>query len=94
MKPYHFNKHCELLKGNGSTVADLPILPMRYSDMGEIMVTCWRLTWGDLLRMIWARQLYMVVIGRKWPATMLIADPQQVGLEQIRDEDYEPAQMS
>lgn len=89
MKPYHFNKHCEVLKGNGSTIDDLPVLPMRYTDMGKVMVTCWKLTIGDLLRLLWTRQVYMAVVGDRWPATMLTADPLQVGLEQIRDEHYE-----
>lgn len=93
MKPINFNKHCQIVKGNGSTVTDLPVLPMRYTDMGKVMVTCWKLTIGDLLRLLWTRQIYMVILGDRCPATMLTADPLQVGIEQIRDEDYQVSRL-
>lgn len=93
MRPINFNKHCQILKGNGKDIADLPVLPIRYRDMGKAMVTCYKLTTGDLFRLLWTRKVYMVILGDRCPATMLTADPLQVGFEQIRDEDYQVSRL-
>lgn len=88
MKPFKFNRHCQTLKSDNPIIDDLPVLPMRYTDIGAVMVTCWKLSFGDLLRILWTRRIYMTIVGNRWPATMLTADPFQVGLDQIQDSDY------
>ena len=85
MKPINdFHEDVQTLGGRGDHVDDIGILPLRYEYLGDnaVMVSCWRVTWRDLLRMLFTRKLWLVVMGTSWPPLFIETDKQYTGVDE------------
>lgn len=85
MKPINdFHEDVQILRGASENVDEIGILPLRYDylDDGPVMVSCWRVGWRDLLRMLITRRLYLVVMGRAWPPLFIETDKAYTGINE------------
>ena len=84
MKPIRFSEFVQVVRGDG--VDSLPVLATHYEALGPAMISCWRPSFKDLLRILFTRKVYLIVLGRAHPAVALSADPKATGVT-----DYEEA---
>lgn len=86
MKPINdFHEDVQTLgPGNNSHTDPIGILPLRYEYLDDrpVMVSCWRVTWRDLLRMLFSRKLYLCIIGEKWPPLFIETDKKYTGIDE------------
>jgi len=55
----------------------------KYLDGHEVMISVWRVTWRDLFRMLFTRELYLVVMGRTWPPLFVETDRDYTGIDLV-----------
>jgi len=85
MKPISdFHEDAITLSGKGKHTDSLAVLPLRYKylDDDPVMVSCWRVTWRDMLRMIFTRKLWLVVMGERWPPLFIETDKKFTGIDE------------
>jgi hypothetical protein len=85
MKPIRFSEFVQKVRGYGMQVDDLPVLSTYYDALGPAMISCWRPSLKDLLRIIFTRKVYLVVLGRVHPAVSLSADPKEAGIPETEE---------
>ncbi|MCP5016927.1 MAG: hypothetical protein GY938_16915 [Ketobacter sp.] len=88
MKPINnFHKDVQTIGGNSQHVDSLSILTMRYKYLNDdpVMVSCWHVTWRDLLRMLWTRRLWLVIKGQSWPPLFLETDKSYTGIDEYSE---------
>lgn len=52
-----------------------------YENLGPAVVSCWKPSLKDLLRILFRRRVYLVVLGRRCPPACVSADPEEVGID-------------
>lgn len=80
MKPIEFSRFVQILKGQGEAVDDLPVLTTHYESLGPAVISCWKPSLKDLLRILFRRRVYLVVLGRRCPPVSLSTDAAEVGI--------------
>ena len=88
MKPVNdFHKDVVLLHGQGDHVDSIGVLPLRYDYLngGKVLVSCWHVSFKDILRMIWNRKIYLVVMGDRWPPLFIEADRAFTGIDEYTE---------
>lgn len=78
MQPIDFSQDTIVLKGFGD-VADMKVLPVNYADGQGAMVSCWRLTWREALKALFARRVYLAVMGTRHPPVAMAVHAKEVG---------------
>lgn len=79
MKPIHFHKDEQMLKGHGE-IGDLPILCRNYGEeIGQGAISCWQLTWKEWFWLFITRKVYLVVLGTFWPPVTVTLDGKDIG---------------
>lgn len=85
MKPINnFHEDVQTLSGRNEHTDPIGILSLRYEylDGTPVMVSCWRVTWRDLLRMLFSRKLYLCIMGERWPALFIETDKAFTGIDE------------
>lgn len=85
MKPINdFHEDVQALEGEGEHIDSIGILALRYNylDARPVMVSCWRVTWKDIIRMIFTRKLWLVVMGEQWPPLFIETDKAYTGVDE------------
>ncbi len=85
MQPINdFHRDVKTLKGQGDIVDDIGVLSMSFGYAGPVLVSCWRVSWRDLIRMLWARRLWLVVKGDSFPPLFIETDKKYAGINEYR----------
>lgn len=83
MKPINdFHPDVQTIHGNNEHTDSLGVLPLRFDYCGPVMVSCWRVSWRDLLRMLFTRKVWLVVMGKRHPPLFLETDKQYTGVDE------------
>lgn len=83
MKPIpNFHDDVQRLVGSDEHTDPLDVLPLRFDYCGPVMVSCWKVGWRDLLRMLFTRKLWLVVMGKKHPPLFLETDKAYSGVDE------------
>jgi len=80
MKPLDFSKHTQLMRGPDDSIEDLPILVVHYEGGGRAMISCWQLSWIDLLRVLFTRRIFAAIWGGQHPPILLSTDAKDIGV--------------
>lgn len=83
MKPINWHPKEQTLNpppGSEDTIEPLPVLPLTYEDGTHAIVSCWQLSFKDLLRVLFTRRMYVAVMGQGQPPLMLRTHPVEVGI--------------
>jgi len=78
MEPISFHPQEHTLKGFGE-VRDMPVVHVVYVDGRESMVSCWKMTFMDILRAIFFQKVYLSVSGPH-PPVLLSTSLKGIGL--------------
>lgn len=81
MKPIKFGKFMQVMRG-GPGVEDLPVLTTHYEGFGPGIISCWKLSLRDLLRVLFTGRVYLVVLGLSQPAVTLSASRKDAGVQE------------
>lgn len=86
MKPIgDFHPDVQIVYGTDEHTDPIGILALRYDylqeDNNATMVTCWRVSWMDLFRMLFTRKLWLVVRGEKFPPLFIETDKEFTGVD-------------
>lgn len=86
MKPINdFHKDVVFISGTGDHVDSIGVLPMKYDYLGDdnpVIISCWRVTWRDLLRMIIKRRLWLVMMAKQLPPVFVETDEKYIGIKE------------
>ncbi len=89
MKPIsNFHEDCITLTSGNRDTGSIDILPLLHQSkedghmVGRVMVSCWKVTFKDLLRMLFTRRLWLVVMGERWPPLFIESDKQYTGVDE------------
>lgn len=87
MQPVSFHEQEQTLHGPAGQpdVVPLPVLFVSYADHQLAIVSCWRPSIWDLLRMVWLRRIYLIVLGHQSPPVLLSTDAKEIGLQDIAE---------
>jgi len=81
MKPIEFTGGMQTVLGEGG-IADLPVLTIRYENLGLAIISCWQFSLSDLLRLLLGRlRVYVTVLGERQPAIALATNCREVGID-------------
>lgn len=78
MKPIDFPQANDLLRaapGTEESVVDLPVARIQYLDGTPGIVSCWRLSFWERLKVLWTGNVYFEALARTHPPILLTVDP-------------------
>jgi hypothetical protein len=61
-------------KGEEDEIDPLPVLPVKYEDGYDCLVSCWKPNWKDRLKILFGKPVYLSVVGTAQPPVLLSVD--------------------
>lgn len=74
MRPINFHDREVIFTSDDPTVFPLPVLPITYSDGNKGLASCWEPGLKDILRIIFGRPVYLILLGVSQPPALLTTD--------------------
>lgn len=87
MKPIKFTKYETIFTGKDANILDLPTKIIEYGDGGHGIISCWKLSIIDYIRVLFGKPIYLVIMGNRLPPVLLSTDSKRIGASD--DEDQE-----
>ena len=82
MRPVEFTQDMQVMRGDGGAIGDLPVLAVEYMGTGPALISCWQMSFGDLLRLLLGGlRVYVTVLGTIHPPITLAAEPPVLATE-------------
>ena len=76
MRPVEFTPGMRVLRGEIAGVDDLPVLAGRYVEAGPALISCWQMTFGDLVHLLLGGlRVYVSLLGTIHPLIVLETKP-------------------
>jgi hypothetical protein len=89
VEPISFHPNMTTMRGDGNQIRDLPVVQVAYSDGSSSFVSCWRMTFMDVLRAIFFQRVYLSMTAPH-PPVSLSTSLKGVGLHSSQTKKYEP----
>lgn len=87
MKPISFTKFETVFVGQSTETAPLPTKIIQYSDGTKAIVSCWKPSFIDWLRVLIGKPVYLVILGTRQPPVLLSTDAIEVGAADLSEPD-------
>lgn len=78
MKPIKFSSYCQYAVIDDDAVSDLPVLTGMYGDGTPEMVSCWKLSLWERIRLLFRGEIFVHMLGTVYPPVKLSIDYKHV----------------
>lgn len=74
MKPINFHKAEVIFESDNKDIEPLPVLPITYEGFGDCLLSCWKPSLRDILRILIGKPVYLSLLSEVQPPCSLGTD--------------------
>jgi hypothetical protein len=78
MRPIDFHPREAIFTSEDPGIEPLPALPITYGDGGRGIISCWKPSLKDVLRVLIGKPVYLVLLTLRQPPVYLSTDREEV----------------
>ena len=85
MKPIEFHEQNITIAppyGEEDEIQPLPAVVAKYPNGHTAFISCWQLNWRELLRLLFTRRIYLLVLTVQQPPVLLTAYREELGIDE------------